>query len=94
MELTKLGSSGDPLEGTNVTLLCRHFGPESTRLKWSRMQSNSENPFPLNATDLPEGFKEAAHKMCNWIRFLFIFYIKEWRLQKKWRKWRKKKEQE
>ena len=63
MELTKLGSSGDPLEGTNVTLLCRHFGPESTRLKWSRMQRsdpNSENPFPLNATNLPEGFKEAA----------------------------------
>ena len=60
MELTKLGGSDDPLEGSNVTLICRQFSVDSLTpaLKWSIIGSNSKELILLNATHPPEGWKE------------------------------------
>ena len=60
MELTKLGGSDDPMEGTNVTLLCSQLGSESP-LKWSITQGNSQETITLNETDLPKGSKEVSY---------------------------------
>ena len=59
MELTKLGGSDDPLEGTNVTLLCRQSSIKSgtPAVTWFIINSKSKERVMLNATNLPEGLK-------------------------------------
>ena len=60
VELTKLGDSDDPLEGTNVTLICRQSATAARffmKFKWSIIENESKKPVPLNETDLPEGLK-------------------------------------
>ena len=63
MELTKFGDSGDPLEGTNVTLRCHQLPVQpGIKLKWSIIKSEAKEPVALNETDLPKGLKET----CKW----------------------------
>ena len=57
LEVTKLGGSDDPLEGSNVTLLCRTFVAEQSA-DWYQINSEFEEPILLNTTDLPEGLRE------------------------------------
>ena len=61
MELIKLGDSGDPLEGTNVTLICLVDSFYTKAIQWSMIKSESKEPVALNETDLPEGVKEIAY---------------------------------
>ena len=55
----------DPLEGTNVTLICRQqFMPKTinTKMEWLVIKKEFKEPVPLNETDLPEGLKEITYR--------------------------------
>ena len=90
MELTKLGGSDDPLEGTNITLRCQqqmlesYSFNETIQMKWFIIESESEEPVLLNETNLPEGLNRLWYRreiLYNWSKFLLS---KEWILQMKW----------
>ena len=56
MELVKFGGSDDPLEGSNVTLLCRTaMVTHHSQMTWSILESKTY--FELDAANLPEGTK-------------------------------------
>ncbi len=55
LELTTIGSSKDPLEGSNVTLHCLNsmfYSPP----KWVYIRGENGKSIELNVTKLPEGF--------------------------------------
>ena len=66
VELSKLGGSDDPLEGTNVTLICRqHMIVKTifsrTKIQWSIIKSEESETVLINGKDLPEGLKEIVY---------------------------------
>ena len=85
MELTKLGGYDDPLEGTNVTLICIYQTDGynlKEQIKWSIVKESRET-VALKATDLPKGMEGIAYyrreRLYNYSKFLLF---KEWKLQK------------
>ena len=71
LELTKLGGSEDPLEGTNVTLICRSWNES---LRWYEINGEFGKSEILNIIHSLKGLEE-THVKYLWLMLqLLLFY--------------------
>ena len=81
MELNRTDGVGDPVEGSNVNLMCRTYvyTASSTPPKWSYQINGSGKLEIINQTNPPEGLK-VPPTLKSWFRLIYkVISIKHFR---------------
>ena len=81
IELERVGDSSDPVEGSNITLICRVIFPEvkyAAPPEWAYQIKNSAKMQVIDETNLPEGLRKNLNlffwKIVIWLIFKLIRY--------------------
>ena len=66
IELERMGAPDDPVEGSNVTLICRVIFPEvkyAAPPEWAYQVNNNARMQVIDETNLPEGLEKFNHNI-------------------------------